>query len=200
MTRHNSTRYIVFLDLPGDIQSKIDLVKKKYSPNSLKKWPSHITFKYDEDYSLSQEQIKKMVENFFREIPPLKLTLDKLAIDFLRQTDGWNICIPVKNEAALRKMVKKFSKKMELFADLKSPGTLSSTKWEQSKNFKLHVSIKGGLGKVTGQKLYREVLKEDFHIDFPIDIECRSITLARWRNKKWEKICCIKLNHKNTDA
>lgn len=197
---YNSKRYIIFLDLPKNIQGKIDLVKKKYSPNGFKKWPSHITFKYDEDYLLSQEEIIDMVKNFFSKITVLKLTLDKPVISFLKQTGGWNICIPVKNETTLKKIVRTFSKKVELFIDLKSPETLVSTKWEQSRDFSPHISIKGGLGRVPGQTLYKEVLKENFHIDFPINIECYSVTLAKWKNKKWGKVCRIKLHNKNTDA
>ena len=33
---NKSTTYIIFLDLPKDAEQKIDLIKKKYSPNSYK--------------------------------------------------------------------------------------------------------------------------------------------------------------------
>ena len=197
MASDSSGKYIIFLDLHLNIQSKISRVKKKYSPNSFKRWPAHITLKYEEYYLISQPEIIEIVRNFFSKIPILKLTLDKPVISFLKQAEGWNINIPVKIEGTLRKLTKKLSKKMEPFIDINAPGAVVSTKWEQSNDFSPHISINGGLDSKLGRQTYLEVINENFQIDFPLNIECQSMTLAKWENKKWRRVSRIKLCSQN---
>lgn len=185
-------RYIVFLGLPKEIEHKIDVVRKKFQAKSLSLWSSHITIKYDEDYALREKTFAKIVEHFYSNIKAINILVEKPKIVFMNNPVRWNIYLPVTSNY-LRSLVRQFSKSVEKFIDTEAPGALTSTRWEQSNAFQLHISLKGGMGKKEGQRTYNEMLKQDFSFEFPSSVLCSSVVIARWDMKRWKKVSVIKL-------
>ncbi|MFA6421975.1 MAG: hypothetical protein WCV92_01075 [Candidatus Buchananbacteria bacterium] len=193
MSSYTDKTYIVFLDLPSDIQSKIDPIRKKYSPGRHKKWPTHTTFKQDEDFLLSDSQISKITQDYFKNISSIKLTIDEPQIKYYLDNDNWNIHLAISGANYFKKCIKEFSILLEKFIDGKSPNAFGSTKWEQGDDFYPHISLKGGSSKEAGAKMFSEIINEDFKIDFPIETKCQSVTLAKWHIDQWQELLKIKL-------
>jgi len=192
MSSYTDKTYIVFLDLPLEIQSKIDSIRKKYSIGGHKKWYSHITFKQDEDFLLSDSEIAKQTSDHFKNIHSIRLVLDGPKIQYM-DDDKWNIYIALSGIDYLKQSIKEFSQLLEKSIDPQSPKAFGSTKWEQGDSFYPHISLKGGVGKENGKKIFSKIIKEDFKIDFPISIVCKFVTLAKWDIDRWQELVKIKL-------
>lgn len=197
MSSYNDKTYIVFLDLPKNIQEKIDLVRSKYNDSGHKKWHSHVTFKQDEDFLLTEDKAIKLIKDFFNDVAPIKIGLDGLKIKYFNN-EGWNIFIAISDNIYFRKKVKQLSLIMEQCVDLSSKNALESTKWEQGDNFYPHVSLRGGLIKAEGKRIFEQIALENFDMMFPIKVICRSVTLARWNIDHWQEIVRIELNKCNS--
>lgn len=192
MSSYTDKTYIVFLDLPVEIQTKIDSVRMRYSVGGHKKWHSHITFKQDEDFLLVEVDLIQQALDYFKNIQQIKLTLDGPKIQYM-DNDNWNIYIGISDTDYLKQSIKDFSLLIEKYIDPQSPRAFGSTKWEQSDNFYPHISLKGGSGKELGEKIFNEMSREDFTIDFPTTINCGSVTLAKWNLDKWQELKKIQL-------
>jgi len=192
MSSYTNKTFIVFLDLPKEIEESIDSVRKKYSIKNTKKWRAHITFKQDEDFIIDETKLAQIVIDFFKDIPSIKLKLLGPKINYFNN-GSWNIFIALSDNTFLKQKIKEFSRIAEQYVDLNSNRALSSTKWEQSDDFFVHISLKGGLEKEEGEKIFNQVNNENFEIEFPVVINCESITLANWEIDHWHKIINIPL-------
>ena len=170
---NKSTTYVVFLDLPKDVEQKIDFLRKKYSPNSYKKWKAHFTLKYDEDLIISESRLLKLIEDFCSKLKPIELELGKIKI---HRDRGWNIYIEVVKQLEIISIIRKLSKTISPLVN----------KWELSDKFYPHISIKGGKNLDEADKFLEKIAQEK--ISYPNKILCRSITLARWENDHWKKV------------
>lgn len=195
-----SRRYIIFLDLPRVVQDKIDKVKKRLGSQSIKKWPAHITLKYDEEFLVAKAELSRMVRQFYKQVPKITVTLGAPTIVFVEKNDGWNINLPVLNKKEVSQVTKSFSKKIEPFIRKDVVGSMLSTRWEQSKSFAPHVSLKGGIGKKTAKEPYEKAQVQNFHLSFPVTFQCNSVTLAEWKNNKWSKVLRVKLKSDAVNA
>jgi 2'-5' RNA ligase len=193
MPLNTNKRYIVFLDLPKDIASKIDKVKSKYR-HSPKRYPAHITLKQDEDFLINADEICGIVHDQIKNQKQFNVKLGKPQI--MPNDWGWNIYLPVKSKG-LNELVKKISKSLEKFIDPKGFHAFLSTKWEQSNNFYGHISIKGGDKEDDHKNLLAKIKKEKFGFTFPKNIVCDTITVANLKNNKWEKVKSFNLKNKN---
>lgn len=192
MSSYTDKTYIVFLDLPLEIQEKIDSIRKKYGSGGHEKWPSHITFKQDEDFLLTDEKIIDLASGLLKTVSPVKVRLDGPKISYF--DDGsWNIYIGISDDDYLKDEIKKFSKAIEQYVDTQSPKVLGSTRWEQSDDFYSHISLKGGSIKEEGEAIFNEIKMENFNIQFPTLVVCKSVTLAKWNLDHWEKVICLDL-------
>lgn len=189
MSSYTDKTYIVFLDLPQRIVFLIDKVRGKYS-KSVKKWPAHITLKQDEDFKIESEKIVGILDKSLRNESCIEAGINKPKINY--NDLGWNIYLPVKSRK-LNKLIQKISKRLEPFIDANSPRAFISTKWEQSKEFYSHISIKGGKNKKGEKKILSKIINENFGFELPLKIKCCSVTLTNWDNGKWRKIKTIKL-------
>ena len=179
----------------------IDKVKSKYS-KSVKKWPAHITLKQDEDFNIKSDKIANMLEESLKNECCIDAEVHKPEINYkvltlrLLNNSGWNIYLPVKSKS-LTILIQKTSKKLEPFIDTDSSRAFNSTKWEQSKEFYSHISIKGGKNREEGQKLLEKIINENFGLSFPLKMRCCSVILANWDSGKWRGIKTIRLKSKN---
>ena len=181
MPENNSKTYIIFLDLPKDTEQAIDVIRKKYSPNSFKKWKAHFTLKYDEDFA-NEPRLIKLVGDFCSKLKPVELELGKIKTN---RNKGWNIYIEVIREPELIRTIHKLAKTI-------SPLT---NHWELSRKFYPHISLKGGLDPAEADRFLKKFSQEK--LIYPNKIRCRSITLARWENDYWRKVKTFKLRNKN---
>jgi 2'-5' RNA ligase len=200
MILNHSKRYIIFLDLPRVVERKIDAVRKNLGSKSIKKWPAHITLKYDEEFFLTKKEFSALVRKFYKNVPEIFLTLGSPEIVFIKKKNGWNINLPVLNKSRIVGFVTKFSKKIEPFIRKDVKGSMKSTHWEQGKSFIPHVSLKGGTGKTLAKKMYEKAKKENFTLNFPVKLRCKSVTLAAWENNKWCKVLRFKLKESNSNG
>lgn len=178
MSPFSEKTYIVFLDLPKDVEQKIDLIRKKYSPSSYKKWKAHFTLKYDEELIIDELHLIKLIADFCSKLKPIELELGKIKI---HQDKGWNIYIDVIKKPELIRVVQKLSK------------TLSSSidKWELSDKYYPHISLKGGLDSDEADRFLKKFAQEK--LIYPNKILCRSITLARWEKDHWYNVKTFRL-------
>lgn len=191
MSSYTDKTYIVFLDLPQEIVLKLDKIRSKYS-SSYKKYPAHITLKQDEDFLISSDEICQIVEDQTKNQKAFKIKLKNPEVAWNKI--GWNIHLPVES-SDLNKIVKQVSLALEKYIDLNSPRALLSTKWEQSGDFYIHISIKGGGLEIDPTDLLARIQKENFDLDFSKKIICDTITVANWKTDKWQKIKSFKLQN-----
>lgn len=178
--------YIVFLDLPINVSSKIDLAREKYNPKNLKQWRAHLTLKYEEKLSISsEEKLFRILNEFAQHQKPIKLKIGDLKIDKQKNV-GWNIYLSIKNPE-IKKIVHDLSRKIETCVQ----GKLTSNQWEQSNKYYSHISVKGGKDLKDSTNFYDLIKLENFN--FPNPIVCETITLACWDNDCWKKIRTFKL-------
>lgn len=177
MPTNNSKTYIIFLDLPKDTEQAIDVIRKKYAPDSFKKWKAHFTLKYDEDFA-NEPRLIKLVGDFCSKLRPIELELGKIKIN---RNKGWNIYVEVTKKSELIRIIHKLSKTI-------SPLT---NHWELSRIFYPHISLKGGRTPNDANKFIEKIAQEK--ISYPKKFLCRSITLARWEKDHWQKVKTFKL-------
>lgn len=191
MSSYTNKTYIVFLDLPKDIVLKLDKIRSKYS-SSYKKYPAHITLKQDEDFLISSDEICQIVEDQIKNQKVFKIKLKSPEVAWNKI--GWNIHLPVES-SDLNKIVKQVSLALEKSIDPNSPRAYLSTKWEQSNDFYIHISIKGGGSKIDPTDLLARIKEENFDLDFSKAIICDTITVANWQKDKWQNIKSFKLQN-----
>lgn len=181
MSKKNSKTYIIFLDLPKDIEQKIDLIRKKYSPNSYKKWKAHFTLKYDEELNIDESRLIKLIADFCSKLKPVELKLGNIKV---HHNKGWNIYIEVINTPELIGVIQKLSQ------------TLSSSlnKWELSDKFYPHISLKGGINPEEGEIFFQKITSGKLNL--PTKILCSSVTLAQWNRDRWKKVKTFRLTNR----
>lgn len=190
MSSYSKKTFIIFLDLPRRVQALVDNIRKKYSPNAHKKWHSHITLKQDEDYNLTILDLIKAIDFLLKKEKIISIKIHKPKIIYSNR--GWNIYMPV-TSPKLRQLIRRVSKKLERYIDPYSPNAFNSTRWEQSKEYYPHISLKGGVDKDEAVRTYNLLSKENFRLIFPFKTKCRTITLAKWDRDKWIKVKTYKL-------
>ena len=190
MSSYKNKTFIVFLDLPNWLSTNIDSVKKNFG-NNYKKWEAHITFKQDEDFDFNTQEATEIVGSYFTGKSKYQITINKPKISFF--DDNWNIYLPITKNIRLSSDIKAFSKLIKKYINPKSPHAYKSTKWEQSADFYPHISLKGGKGKNIGVTIYKKILKSNSNFTFPQSLQVKSITLAKWKLTKWERIKTIQL-------
>lgn len=191
MSSYSKKTFIVFLDLPDEICRKIDNVRGKYSSSGVV-YKSHITLKQDEDYSINSDRLMNIVHHAISKERPFQVKIQK--ISSAKSDLGWNIYLPIDSKR-LKKLIVKLSKILMVYVDPASPRALLSTKWEQSEDFYLHISIKGASDRVKFEKLYENIKNENFNLNFPEQIICNKVVVARWENSKWKAINTIELKN-----
>lgn len=178
--------YIVFLDLPIEVSSRIDLVRNKYNPKNLKKWRAHLTLKYEEKLLISsEEKLFRILNEFAQHQKPIKLKIGDLKIN-KQKNMGWNIYLTIENPK-IKEIVQDLSRKIEIYIY----GEFKPNRWEQSNKYYSHISIKGGKDLKDSTNFYNLIKLENFN--FPNSIVCRTITLACWDNDHWKKVRTFKL-------
>lgn len=178
--------YIVFLDLPIQVSSKIDLVKNKYNPKNLKKWRAHLTLKYEKKLLISsEEKLLRILNEFAQHQKPIKLKIGDLKINKQKNL-GWNIYLRIKNPE-IKEIMQELSRKIETCIH----GGFKSNRWEQSNKYYSHISIKGGKDLKDSINFYNLIKLENFN--FPNPIVCKTITLACWDNNRWKKVRTFEL-------
>jgi 2'-5' RNA ligase len=189
MSSYTDKTHILFLDIPIEIASKIDLIRKKYSNSNLK-YSAHITLKQDEDFTISSKKIFKLVSNELKNTPALEITLRDIA--YIKNNYGYNIYLSVKNNH-IESLTRKVSKALEQYIEKKSPRALLSTHWEQSEKYYPHVSIKGTDDKEEFLKLYPSIKRESDQLNLPLKFNCDTVSIAMWSKNKWNVKHSIKL-------
>lgn len=181
MPNNNPKTYIVFLDLPKDVECKIDIIRRKYSPNNYKKWKAHFTLKYEEKLNINRSRLIKLVNDFCSRLKPIELELGKIK---LHKNNGWNIHVEVSKEPKLITIIHDLSKKL----------SSSPKQWQLTDKFYPHISLKGGIDAEEGKTFFRKIISEKLNL--PTKISCSSITLARWDRNRWQKVKTFKLGLK----
>lgn len=97
----------------------------------------------------------------------------------------------MKNPAFVRKTVKRLSKLLEPFVNPTNPESLESIRWEQSKNYYPHISIKGGFALNKAEDYFHLIQSEKLKL--PKLILCKTVTLAHWKKNHWGKVATIEL-------
>jgi len=190
MSSYTNKTYIVFLDLPEQVSTEIDKIRQKYTPKNFKKWKAHITLKQDEDYLANQEEIKKIVSGFSKTMKPVVFEFNGIQMSELKGV-GCNIYISIKDNPLLIENIKRLSQSMETVIDPDSPKAFGSTRWEQSKDFYPHISLKGTADINKGEVLLKEIRSEKIILN--PKVICQTITLANWKDDHWEPVATYKL-------
>lgn len=178
--------YIVFLDLPIDVSSRIDLVINKYNPKNFKKWRAHLTLKYEEELLISsEEKLFRILNEFVQHQEPIKLNISDLKIN-KQKNIGWNIYLTI-NNPEIKEIVQKLSRKIGACIR----GEHASNQWEQSSKYYPHISVMGGNSLKDSTNYYNLLKLESFN--FPSPVLCKTITLACWDNDCWKKVRTFKL-------
>jgi len=193
-SRVNKKTYIVFLDLPKNVVSEIDFVKKKYGSSSLKKWPAHLTLKYEEELIINPDILLQIMSEFAQAQQPIQLKIGNLKVN--RQKNGWNIYLAIENKE-YQDIVKELNQKLKPYVNKASKNAFHSTNWEQSKNYYPHISIKGGSKLKDLSKVFDLVKLED--LNFPETIECCSFTVAFWDKDRWKKVKTYQFGNKTKE-
>jgi 2'-5' RNA ligase len=189
MPSYTKNTFIVFLELPENISRQIDKVRSRYSNL---KYKAHITLKQDEDFLIDGDKIARIVADAVVGHGPIEMTVRPCS--YHRNKQGWNIYLPVESDD-LRCLIKKASQALESRIDPKSPRAFLSTKWEQSRDFYMHISLKGTSKAEEFTTLFNKMRKDLLGLDLPDAIMCDSITIAQWntRYSKWQKVKTIHL-------
>lgn len=184
----NKTR-IIFLDLPNEIQERVDSIRRIHNPDAVKRGIAHITFKQDEDYLIENEKIIEIVES--QRISPFVLKMDGIKIRY--DNEHFVIFVSFEEHPGLNNAIATLSKNLEPFIDSEAPDALSSTHWEQSNDFFPHITIVSRKDENNeGKELYKEITSMGF--DPKEIIRCTSLRLCEWEKNHWKTIHRINLN------
>lgn len=190
MSSYTKKTYIVFLDLPEKTCAEIDRIRQKYATNNINKCKAHLTLKQDEDYLSSQEEIKNIVSEFAGNMESVTLEFGDIKI---HEQSGYNIYLGLKDNSVLIENIKLLSQKMEGIVDSNSPRALMSTKWEQSNEFYLHISLKGATDADKARELLKAIKSEKMNLE--PRVICKTITLANWCEGHWRAVATYELSN-----
>ncbi len=136
--------------------------------------------KYDEKLDTDEFRLVKRTENFCSKLKPIELELGEIKIH--RET-GWNIYIEVVKKPELIDIIHEINKTFSSPTD----------KWELTDKFYPHISLKGGKDPDEANRFLEKISQEK--LTYPKKITCRTITLARWENGRWQKVKTFRLKN-----
>lgn len=185
MPKNEFSTYIVYLDLPTDVATEIDNIRRAVNSPGIKRWVAHITLKQDADYPDQPEEIERRVADFAGMMKPVRLTLEGLKLR--REDDGisWNIYVGIREKELLHELTKNISRILTPLTLAETAEEKQNLLWEQSDDYYPHISVIGGQDIETGKKLLKHLSSE---FDVSGQIICRSITLAKWNTDKWTRV------------
>lgn len=181
---------IIFLDLPKKVQEEIDKIRAIFNPHGVKRGLAHVTFKQDEDFLIGNDQLMEIVEKETRSLTPFVLEMDGIRIKY--DEDHFTIFVAFKSNSILNAAVADLSKILAPYVDVRSPGALKSTYWEQSVDFFAHVTIVTGKGEKEGKDLYNKIASQDFEAKG--EIVCDSLSILEWNTDHWKMIGHVDLH------
>ena len=184
MPSYTEKTKIIYLDLPVRTQEAINAIKKIYNPEAIKRGPSHITFKQDEDFTIENSRLIELVESETKGLEPFILEMNGIKIHY--DNDNFIVFASFKSNPALNLEIAKLSKVLQPYVDKKSPNALDSTLWEQSTEFFPHITIATGKGLKEGEVLYKKIISHDFNAKE--QIICNSLTILEWDKDYWKEI------------
>jgi len=76
MSSYTLVTRILYLDIPKKLQRQIDILRKIYNPDAVKRGIAHLSFKQDEDFIINNKQFISLIEKYVKNIKPFILDLD----------------------------------------------------------------------------------------------------------------------------